>query len=105
MVGVSITRLPRYPMTRFRLLNVCFFPGLPQFQPVERVFHQQLARAFERIVLALRMPLPVLRHENAAAIGMAREVDAEHVEHFTLEPVGGGPDAADRGERLVLTDL
>src|SRR6476619_1386207 len=46
------------------LLNVGFFLGLPQFQPVDRIFHQQFARTFERIILALRKALPVVRHQN-----------------------------------------
>src|SRR5438309_11998190 len=50
------------------LLNVRFISCLPKFQPIERVFHQELARSFERIVLALRKALPVFGHQNAAAI-------------------------------------
>src|SRR5207344_1143454 len=51
------------------LLNVRLFPRLAQLQPVFRIFHQQLARALERIVLPLRKPLPVVGHQNAASIG------------------------------------
>src|SRR5256885_2777005 len=50
------------------LLNVCLFARLAQLQPVFRIFHQQLARPFERIILPLREALPVLGHENAPAI-------------------------------------
>src|SRR5262249_12800432 len=69
------------------LVNVGFFPRLAQLQPVDRILHQQLARAFERMVLALRISLPVFRHQDPPAIGMAGEIHAEHVEHFALEPV------------------
>src|SRR5262245_56219656 len=87
------------------LLNVGFLPRLPELQPVERVLHQQLARAFERIVLALRTSLPVLGHQDAPSIGMADEADAEHVVDLALEPVGGGPHRRHRCERRVLADL
>src|SRR5919197_2407228 len=44
----------------------------------------------QRKVLAQRIPFPVLLpHENASASRMAGEADAEHVEAFPLEPVGG----------------
>src|SRR3954470_3487758 len=87
------------------LLNVSLFAGLAQLQPVNGVLHQQLAGSFERIVLALRKPLPVLWHEDPAAIGMSGEVHAEHVIDLALEPVGGGPDAGHRWHRLLLADL
>ena len=81
-----------------------FFARLAQLQPVERVFHQQLARPLERIVLPLRKALPVVGHQDAPAIGMAGEVHAEHVVDLALEPVRGRPDAGDRRQRLVLAD-
>src|SRR5512142_3381960 len=46
------------------LLNVGLVPRLAQLQPVFRIFHQQFARPFERIVLPLRVALPVLGHQN-----------------------------------------
>src|SRR5262245_20923454 len=70
----------RNPEPGTRSLYVCFVPRLSQLQPIERIFHQQLAGAFERVILSLRMTLPVLRHQNASAIRMAGEVHAEHVE-------------------------
>src|SRR5215467_16204920 len=78
------------------LLNVRLFPRLAQLEPVDGAFHQQLAWAFERVVLPLRIALPVFRHQNAAPVRVTFEVDAEHVEHFALEPVRGWPDAGDR---------
>src|SRR6476469_2177516 len=36
------------------------------------------------VVLAQRMPLPRLGHEDAGHVGMAVEGDAEHVEHLAL---------------------
>src|SRR5207244_5507843 len=61
------------------LFDIRLFACLFQLQPIDGILHQQLARTFERIVLALRESLPVLRHQDAAAIGMSGEVDAEHV--------------------------
>src|SRR3954468_4470398 len=64
------------------LLNVCFFPLLAQFQPVQRVLHKHLAGSLERVVLALRIALPVFGHQDPSAIGVAGEINTEHVEHF-----------------------
>src|SRR5258708_6620026 len=84
------------------LLNVGLVARLTELQPIERILHQQLARALERIVLTLGKPLPVVRHQNPPAIGMARDVHAEHVVHLALEPVGGGPDGRHRRHRREL---
>src|ERR1041385_1641357 len=84
------------------LLNVRLFFCLTQLQPVDRILHQQFARPFERIILALRKSLPVLRHQNPPAIRMSGEIDAEHVEDLALEPVRRGPHAGHRRDRLVL---
>src|ERR1035441_1444763 len=40
------------------------------------------------VILAQRVPLPLLGHEDAAHIGVAFELDAEHVEDLALQPVG-----------------
>src|SRR5258708_34464402 len=82
------------------VLNVRLVARRAQFQPGDRVFHQQLAGALERIVLPLREALPVVRHQNAPAIGVAGEVHPEHVVHLAPQPVGGGPLPADRRHRL-----
>ena len=52
-----------------------------------------------RIVLAQRMALPVLRHQQPPQIRMAVEDDAEQIPDFALEPVGGRPHADDRRRR------
>src|SRR5262245_18283815 len=46
-------------------------------------------------VLAQRMSRPVLRHEDAAEIGMAAELDTEEIEGLALLPVGMAPDTRD----------
>src|SRR5207244_8969375 len=89
----------------FVLFDICLVPRLPQLEPVERVFHQQLARPFERIVLALRESLPVLGHQNPPPIGVARDVHPEHVVHLALEPVGVRPDRPHRPHRLTIGGL
>src|SRR6478672_11586537 len=86
------------------LLNVCLLARLAQLQPVFRILHQQLAGPFERVVLALRKSLPVVGHQDAAAIGVVGEIHAEHVVDLALEPVRRRPDAGDRRKRLVLAD-
>ena len=52
----------------------------------------------EGVLLAQRVPLPVVRHQDAAQVGVAAEADAVHVEDFALVPVGGGEDGGDAGE-------
>src|SRR5262252_2929620 len=39
------------------------------------------------VVFPQRMPLPLFRQQHAAHVGMALELDAEHVEHFAFQPV------------------
>src|ERR1019366_6240034 len=45
----------------------------------------------ERIVLAQRMADEGIVEQDAAQIGMPPELNAEHVEAFALQPVGGLP--------------
>src|ERR1700730_16913997 len=40
------------------------------------------------VVLAQRVALPFFGQQNPRHVRMARELDAEHVEHFALQPVG-----------------
>src|SRR6267143_1562468 len=101
------TRIPN-PESRIPTsfsFDVRLFPRLAQLEPVDRVFHQQLARPFERIVLALREALPVFRHQDAPAIGVPGEVHPEHVPHLALEPVRRRPHIGHRRYRLLLADL
>ena len=41
----------------------------------------------ERVILAQRMPFPVVGHEDAPQVGMAVKADAKQVEDFPLQPV------------------
>src|SRR5215813_413406 len=54
-------------------------------------------RRVDGVVLAQRMPLPVLPEENAAMIRMSLEAHSEHVPTLALHPVGAPPDAGERG--------
>src|SRR5580700_8455845 len=45
------------------------------------------------IVLAQRMSLERIVHQDAAQVGMSLEDDAEHVEAFALEPVRRAPNS------------
>src|SRR4030095_1073173 len=47
----------------------------------------------ERIVLALRVALPVVRHEDPGQVRVSVEDHTEHVVRLPLLPVGGGVDA------------
>ena len=47
------------------------------------------------------MPFPVVRHQDAAQIGMIEEAHAEEVEHLALIPVGATPDSGDGIDRGV----
>src|SRR5262245_56807288 len=87
------------------LLNLGLFLGLPELQPVDRILHEELAGPFERIVFALRKSLPVVGHQDASAIRVAGEVDAEHVPHFAFEPVRRGPHARRRRQAVGFADL
>ena len=61
------------------------------------------AAAFRGEVLPKRIPFGViLRHQNAAKVGVPRERNAHHVEHFPFEELCAAPDAGDRRERGVV---
>src|SRR6476659_7629978 len=55
------------------LLNVGLLARLPQLQPVQGILEQHLARPFERVVLSLRIPLPLVGHQNPPQVGMPGE--------------------------------
>ena len=54
-----------------------------------------------RVVLAQRVPLPVLRHQQPAQVAVLLEHDAEQVPDLALEPVGRRPDAVHRRHARV----
>src|SRR5262245_17968415 len=59
----------------------------------------------ELVVLAQRVPHPVLGQENAAQVGVAGEPDAGQVVNLVLVPVGGPPDARHRRHLRQLARL
>src|SRR5450432_3339308 len=52
------------------------------------------------VILAQRIPLPLLRQQDPLHVRVTRKLDAEHIEHFTFQPVGRQVDLH-RGLRLV----
>src|SRR5690554_2774652 len=56
----------------------------------------------DRVVLAQRISLPVVRQKDTTEIRMTVEADAVHVVPFTLVPVGRAPDLCHRGNMRVL---
>src|SRR5690349_23081612 len=63
------------------------------------VLHPAVVLLEDGILLAQRESFPLFGQKDAPHIGMAGELDAEHVEHLALEPVGPGVDGH-RGLRL-----
>src|SRR5581483_7489134 len=55
-----------------------------------------------RVVLAQRVALPVVVHDQPREVGMAVEADPHQVELLALEPVRRRPDADDRGHGLAV---
>src|SRR3954470_21778629 len=57
-------------------------------------------------VLAQRMTLPILRHQDPREIGVVVEPDTHEVEHLALHRLGSGPQLEQRREqRSTLGDL
>src|SRR5574337_1527660 len=71
--------------------------GRPLFPPFRRGLH--------RVVLPERESLPRFRHEDPPEIGMALKANAEHIEYFTLVPIGGTPDGRDAGHRFTFLNV
>ena len=73
-----------------------------------RSVDQRLA-SIDGVVLAQRVPLELLVHEDAAQVGMPVEADAEHVPDLALGPVGAPSTAASalgtRGSSAGTLDL
>jgi len=54
------------------------------------------------VVLAERIPHPVVAQVEAPHVGMVDETDTEEVEHFALVQLGPLPDVADRRQTALL---
>ena len=65
--------------------------GMASFASDAVVFQREL------VILAQRMSDPVFGTEDAAQVGMPREMDAHQVERLALVPVGNRPHAGDGG--------
>src|SRR4051794_29325294 len=66
--------------------------GLLSALNAEVFLHPAVVHLNNVVVLAQRMALPLVGHENALQTGMVGKLDAEHVEDFALQPVGGEMD-------------
>src|SRR5438034_1096296 len=64
---------------------------------VQVLLHPPVVLLDEAVFLSQRMAFPLLREKDAAHIGVAFELDAEHVEDFPLQPVCGGVHGGGRG--------
>ena len=60
--------------------------------------------AADRVVLAQRVPCPVVLHDDAAQIRVPLDRDAHQVVGLALVPVRGRPDADDARDRLAVVD-
>ena len=69
---------------------------------LERLGRPRRHPDLDRIVLAKRVALPVLGHQQPTRIRMAVEHDAEQIPHLSLEPVGRRPDAAHGADVRVV---
>ena len=58
----------------------------------------------DRVVLPQRVALPLVRHQDPAHVRVPGEFDAEHVEHFALQPVGRQVDAGGGGGLEAVGD-
>src|ERR1700730_402728 len=67
--------------------------------------HPLLVLLQDAVIFAERMAFPAVRQKNALHIRMAIELDPEHVEHFTFQPVRGGPDRNAGGNRRAICYL
>src|SRR5450432_4394566 len=65
--------------------------GIPASLPAlyAQVFlHPSIVLLKNTVILAQRVALPFFGQQNPRHVRMPRELDAEHVEHFALQPVG-----------------
>src|SRR5579883_385843 len=53
------------------------------------------------IILAQRMPFPIVGHHDAPQIGVIDEADAEEIENFALVPIRPAPHRCDRFDNRV----
>src|SRR5438445_4507596 len=77
---------------------------------VQVLLHPSIVLLNQAIFFSQRKALPLLWEQNAAHIGMAFKLNAEHVEYLALDPVrsgvhgGGGSGLAAVGDRRLDPD-
>src|ERR1700722_1448292 len=57
------------------------------------------------VILAQRVALPFVGHQNARQVRMAFEDDSKHVVAFAFQPICSGPDFADAWDRLIFASM
>src|SRR3984885_12114978 len=57
------------------------------------------------VILAQRIALPFVGHQNTGQVRMAFEDDSKHVVAFAFQPVRSRPDFADAGDRFVFASM
>src|SRR5205807_358238 len=72
------------------------------FRDLQRLCGDRLLPNLDRIILAQRKAVPVLRHQQPPRIGVAVEHDTEQVRHLALEPVRCRPQLADGRDASVF---
>ena len=80
--------------------NACRAHGLLSALDPQVFLHPGVVLLQDVVVLAQREALPLVRQQDALQVGMAGELDAEHVVDFALQPVGRGPDAHHARRRI-----
>src|SRR6266550_1890337 len=83
--------------------------ALVDLRPLRSDRHLRFSRksdrlAADRVVLAQRVALPVVVHEDAALVRVAVEAEAHEVERFALVPIRSRPDADETRNLLVFVD-
>src|SRR6266581_1307623 len=59
------------------------------------LFHPTGILLDDVVILAQRIPSPLVWQQDARQIGMPGEDNSKHVKRFTLQPIGRGPNARD----------
>src|ERR1051326_7209121 len=72
---------------------------------IQVFLHPSVVLLKNSVVLAQRIALPLLRQQNPFHIGMSRKLDAEHVEDFALQPIGGEVDIYRRLRLVSIGDI
>src|SRR5215469_11653597 len=108
---------PMFRMSSSAPSSVCCFSPVPAMVlPATPVIACPLLAAFKAqvffhpagillddvVVLPQRIPLPIVRQQDARQIGMSSKEDPKHVERFALQPIGRGPNPDNAGNLVAI---